>query len=149
MAKTLTKKDQETGDNGVRVRGEQSLTIIAQAFYGNRTMTWISPADIDRFVLGYLDSSIEISEPIDRTIIRIPKTDSLVLVYNRYQEEERLNWREELLREENYKLKPLAVIPELDLVLYSRCIALRINEDGSFASLQDGDYSILKKYLTE
>ena len=123
------------------------LIILAQAFYGNRTMTEIRPEDMDRFVLGYLDSSLEISEPIDRTVVRIPGSDSLVLVYNRYQEEERLKEGEKLLREENYEIKPLAVIPEINLTLYSRCIALRMNEDGSFASLQEGDSRILVKYL--
>ena len=59
------------------------LTIIAQAFYGNRTMTEISPKNIDRFVLGILDNSIEVSEPIDRTIVRIPGSDNMVLVYNK------------------------------------------------------------------
>ena len=87
---------------------------------------------MDRFVLGYLDSSLEISEPIDRTVVRI---------------EERLKEGEKLLREENYEIKPLAVIPEINLTLYSRCIALRMNEDGSFASLQEGDSRILVKYL--
>ena len=70
-----------------------------------------------------------------------------MLVYNRYQEEERLKKGEKLLREENYEIKPLAVIPEINLTLYSRCIALRMNEDGSFASLQEGDSRILVKYL--
>ena len=80
-------------------------------------MTEIRPEDMDRFVLGYLDSSLEISEPIDRTVVRIPGSDSLVLVYNRYQEEERLKEGEKLLREENYEIKPLAVIPEINLTL--------------------------------
>ena len=124
-----------------------SLIILAQAFYGNRTMTEICPEEMDRFILGYLDSSLEISEPVDRTIVHIPGSDHLVLVYNRYQEEQRLEERERLLKDENYEMKPLAVIPEIGLTLFSRCIALRMNEDGSFASLQDGDSRILVRYL--
>lgn len=64
------------------------LVILAQAFYGNRTMTEIRPENMDRFILGYLDSSLEICEPIDRTVVRIPGSDNLVLVYNKYQEDE-------------------------------------------------------------
>lgn len=124
------------------------LTIIAQAFYGNRTMTSISPKNIDRFVLGILDNSIEISEPIDRTIVRIPGSDNMVLVYNKYQEEKRLREGEKLLREEGYKIKPLAVIPELNLTLYSRCIALRMDENGEFGSLQEGEGEFIEKYLS-
>ena len=150
MTNELTKKTIKEDIGTTTEKASQTpdyLIILAQAFYGNRTMTEIRPEDMDRFVLGYLDSSLEISEPIDRTVVRIPGSDSLVLVYNRYQEEERLKEGEKLLREENYEIKPLAVIPEINLTLYSRCIALRMNEDGSFASLQEGDSRILVKYL--
>jgi len=123
------------------------LTIIAQAFYGNRTMTEISTEDMDRFILGYLDRSMEVSQPIDRTIVRVPGTDGFVLVYNKYQEEKRLRQGEELLREEGYEIKPLATIPELNLKLYSRCIALRMNEKGEFGGLQEGDGEFIEKYL--
>ena len=137
MANTLTKEE----------LNENYLIILAQAFYGNRTMTEIRPENMDRFILGHLDSSLEVRERIDRTIVHLPGSDHLVLVYNRYQEEKRLAEGERLLKDENYKIKPLAVIPEIGLTLYSRCIALRLNEDGSFASLQDGDGRILVKYL--
>ena len=137
MANTLTKEE----------LNENYLIILAQAFYGNRTMTEIRPENMDRFILGHLDSSLEVRERIDRTIVHLPGSDHLVLVYNRYQEEKRLAEDERLLKDENYKIKPLAVIPEINLTLYSRCIALRMNEDGSFASLQEGDGRILVKYL--
>lgn len=137
MANTLTKEE----------LNENYLIILAQAYYGNRTMTEIRPEGMDRFILGHLDNSQEARERIYRTIVHLPGSDHLVLVYNRYQEEERLAEGERLLKDENYKIKPLAVIPEIGLTLYSRCIALRLNEDGSFASLQDGDGRILVKYL--
>ena len=150
MANELTKKTAKTDIGTTIEKASQTpdyLIILAQAFYGNRTMTEIRTENMDRFILGYLDSSLEICEPIDRTVVRIPGSDNLVLVYNRYQEEERLEEGEKLLREENYEIKPLAIIPEINLTLYSRCIALRMNEDGSFASLQEGDGRILVKYL--
>ena len=150
MMNELTKKNVKADIGTTTEKAGQIadyLVILAQAFYGNRTMTEIRPENMDRFILGYLDSSLEICESIDRTVVRIPESDNLVLVYNRYQEEERLKEGEKLLREENYEIKPLAVIPEINLSLYSRCIALRMNEDGSFASLQEGDSRILVKYL--
>ena len=128
-------------------REKEYLTIMTQAFYGNRTMTQIAPENMDRFILGYQTSDIQVIEPIDRTIVPIPGSDCLVLVYNRYAEEKRLRDKEKYLREENYELRPLAVIPELDLKLYSRCIALRMNKDGSFASLREGDDAVLTRYL--
>ena len=54
-------------------------------------------------------------------MIKIPHTDNLVLINNKY-EEIRLLEREELRKKENNQLKPLAVMPEEDVDIYSRCI---------------------------
>lgn len=125
----------------------EPLTIITQAFYGNRTITQIYPENMDRFILGYLTDDFDIPEPIDRSIVRVPGSDNLVLVYNKYKEEEYRREKDREFREEKYVWKPLAVIPELGFELYSRCIGLRMNKDGSFASLQRGDDIIICKYL--
>ena len=123
------------------------IHIVTQAFYGNRTGTSIREEELDRFILGHL-SDFPIREPIDRTIVPLPGSDKLVLIYNKYQEEEKLAWKAELLREENYVLKPLAVIPELDLELYSRCIVCRMNAEGELESLGEGDHEIWGRYLS-
>lgn len=125
------------------------LKIVAQAFYGNRMRTEIEKEDIDGFILGYIDNSFEVREKIDRTIINVPNTDNIVIVYNKYQEEERLQRKKELLEEENYELKPLVVIAEKDIEIYSRCIVCRIDKDGNFESLQKEDYKKFMKYLAE
>ena len=124
-----------------------TICIISQAFYGNRTGTEIRRENIDRFILGYQTDDFDVTEPVDRTIIRLPGSDNLVLVYNKYQEEERLAVKERALREDNYILKPLASIPELNLDIYSRCIVCRMNADGVFESLDEGDYEIWGRYL--
>lgn len=137
-------------DKAVEIkRPDTSIAILSQAFYGNRTMTYINVNDMDRFILGYLDRSQEVTEPIDRTVIRVPGTDNLVLVYNKYSEERALAEKERLLREENHTWEPLARIPELDLELYSRCILVRMGEDGTFASLEGDDIMKAIKYLRE
>ena len=152
------------------------LFIVAQGFYGNRTGTEIRkedidrllpgyhsadlPAekpnegnlihlkeDIDRFILGYQTDEYPAEEPIDRSIIHLPGSDSLVLIYNKYQEAERLEIKERVFKEDNYVIKPLATIPELNLEIYSRCIVCRMIADGEFASLEDGDYEIWGRYL--
>ena len=125
------------------------LKIIAQAFYGNRTFTWISPEDMDGIILGHLVGPLKVTEPIDRTIVHVPESDNVVLVYNRYQEETTLRNGEELLRDEGYEIKPLAVIPETGLKIYSRCIGLRMNKDGRIESLQQEDVGVLFKYLAQ
>lgn len=123
------------------------ICIISQAFYGNRTGTEIRRENIDRFILGYQTDDFDVTEAIDRTVIHLPGSDNLVLVYNKYQEEERLEAKEGALREDNYILKPLASIPEMNLDIYSRCIVCRMNADGVFESLAEGDYEIWGRYL--
>lgn len=123
------------------------ICIISQAFYGNRTGTEIRRENIDRFILGYQTDDFDVTEAIDRTVIHLPGSDKLVLVYNKYQEEERLKVKERALREDNYVIKPLASISELNLEIYSRCIVCRMNADGVFESLAEGDYEIWGRYL--
>ena len=101
---------------------------------------------MDRFILGYLDDKLPVRENVDRTVVRIPGTDRVVLVYNRFQEEEmkaRINKSAEKVR-----WKPLAVIPEENLEIYSRCIVCRVNEDGSFTDLEPEDVETVFQYLS-
>ena len=125
----------------------EHISIISQAFYGNRTGTEIRRENIDRFILGYQTDDFDVTEAIDRTVIHLPGSNNLVLVYNKYQEEERLKVKERALREDNYVIKPLAAIPELNLEIYSRCIVCRMNADGVFESLAEGDFEIWDRYL--
>ncbi len=124
------------------------IKVVSQAFYGNRTGTEILPEEIDQIVLGWLDRKLflRMHEKIDRTIIRVPGTEKLVLIYNKYAEERSLEDKEQYIRE-GYKIKPLAAIPELEIVLYSRCVACRMDSDGTLRSLEKEDYDILWKYL--
>ena len=112
------------------------LRIVAQAFYGNRTETEIKLEELDRFILGYIDKSIPMTEKIDRTIVNIPNTD-IVIVYNKHQEEKKV------------KREPLAAIPEKDIKIYSRCIVCKVDENGNLKSLESGDYNKFMKYLAE
>ena len=134
-------------DNKMKNTKKNYLEIVAQAFYGNRTCTEVAPESLDRFILGYQDDRLPVSEPIDRSMIRIPGTDNLVIIYNKYQEEERVQLKEHLLKTENYELKPLAMIPEENVFLYSRCIVCRMNENGVLESLCDEDYDKFMRYL--
>lgn len=125
------------------------LEIMTQAFYGNRVVTEIYEEEIDGFILGNVDGSIGTKDKIDRTIINIPNTDNLVIIYNKYQEEERLKNKEEYFKEDGYVLKPLASIPELELDIYSRCIALKMDEEGKFESLKGENAKKILKYFAK
>lgn len=127
---------------------KKNILIVAQAFYGNRTTTEICEDDMDRFILGYLTASLPIDEKIDRSIIHIPGSDNIVFVYNKYEEENSRELRDRFLEKDNWEMKPLAAIPEMDLVLYSRCIACRMNANGGFESLEDEDFSKFMHYLS-
>lgn len=127
---------------------KKNIIIVAQAFYGNRTVTEICEDNMDRFILGWLTDSVPIKEKTDRSIIHIPGSDNIVFVYNKYQEEEHREYRDRILKEHNVRVKPLAVIPEMDIVLYSRCIACRMNEKGEFDSIEEEDYDKFMHYLS-
>ena len=136
---------------------EKKMAIIAQGLYGNRMMTSIDPEHFDALMLGYLDMGayefMRNKEKIDRTIIRVPDTENLVLVYNRFREEKRLRSLQEFIQTVRInkfdRFNPSAVIPEKGIVLYSRCIACRITEEGELVSVEQGDYEKVCRYLTQ
>lgn len=120
------------------------LVVMAQGFYGNKTMTEIKLENLDRFILGYIDNSIMVTEKVDRTIINIPNTN-IVVIYNKYEEEKKLKVKEAL----KPLVKPLVSIPEKNIKIYSRCIVCRMNESGELEDLQHNDYNKINKYLSE
>ena len=137
------------------MKKNDQITILIQQFYGNRTVTFINPDEFDAIMLGCLDKKWfeerHDREKIDRTIIRVPDTENVVLVYNKYQEEERLKELQHFIQEvykHRDRFNPSAVIPEMGIVLFSRCIACRINEDGALISLEEEDCQKVVKYLT-
>ena len=117
------------------------IEVVAQAFYGNHVSTEVNKEDVDRFILGYQTNDIPVTEPIDRTIVNIPNTDNIVIVYNKHEEEEKLK--------NKHDMKPLVAIEEENIKIYSRCIVCRISETGELESLQNGDYEKFAKYLAE
>ena len=123
-----------------------SIYVVAQAFYGNRTETEIKRKNIDRFILGYLED-IKHDKKINKTFIKVPKADNLVFVYNKYQEDEKIKMKKELFEIDNIELKPTLIIPECDIILYSRCIVCRIDEDGELCSIEDEDFEKFMEYL--
>lgn len=131
--KDLPKEDQRS----------ELIGIISQAFYGNRTYTEISRDDVDTFLAGILDPKLIKYEKYDitkgRTIIPIPGSEELVLVYNQTAEEEALN--------ASYPKKALAEIPEIGLKIYSRCFVCRISREGALESLKPGDSRQFIEYL--
>lgn len=122
---------------------------VIQAFYGNRTGISFTEESVDYLVMGKLSRIMLDGQKLDRSMIHIPGEDGLVLLYNKYEEEGMLQYKEKLFHEDGYVLKPLAEIPELDIKLYSRCFACRIDAEGKVGSLKEEDYEKVMKYLAE
>ena len=131
------------------VKKESVLTIVTQAFYGNRVITGVKEDDLDALILGFVSPELFDGKEVNRTMVPVPGTNNLVFIYNKFREERALKSKERLLKEENYHKKPLAVIPEENLEIYSRCIVCRIDEFGNPASLQSEDYDKFMDYLAE
>lgn len=129
----------------------ETIAVAVQAMYGNRTMMEIWTENIDALILGYMNGvrDIPASEQVDRTVLPIPGSDFLVLIYNRYKEMERLQDKGRYYEEDGYILKPLAFIPEQGIEIYSRCIACRRNSDGELESLKSEDWAVLDYYLAK
>ena len=60
----------------------EHISIIYQAFNGNRTGTEIRRENIDRFIMCYQTDDFEETVAIDRTVIHLPDADNLVVVSN-------------------------------------------------------------------
>ena len=114
-----------------------SIRVMAQAFYGNRVLTDVKTENIDNLILGHLDFSTPSRHKVDRTIVRVPETDNVVIIYNKYQEERNLK----------HNILETMVMPEENLILHSRCIACRINENDELISLKPEDVEIVNKYF--
>ena len=124
------------------------ISVVMQAMYGNRTGMQLGEEDINRYVLGYLSFNLPIDKEFDGSIIQIPNT-KCVIVYNKYQEEKTLQDKEYIQKRYDHTYKPLAVIPELNITLYSKCFMCRMDDDGNLTSLEDGDGKYVVKYLSE
>ena len=127
----------------------EMMYVMFQALYGNRVVFRIPEEDVDMYIQGCMsrkDFNPERNR-IDRTIVPLPGTENLVLIYNKYQEEKKLRRVEKWRKEEGYEAKPYAVIPELDLKIYSRPAVCRISPDGKLESLQPEDMEAACKYL--
>ena len=117
---------------------KNNIGVIMQGFYGNRTYVEIKEENIDHMLQGYTDNSMSLSFQPDRTIVRIPGSEC-VIVYNKYQEEEQINKNVRWKAEDGYEAKPLAFMPEHGVEIYSRCFACRMGEDEVFQSIREED----------
>ena len=161
-AEEKSRREAEEQRRKLAAEGQFLTRVMVQAFYGNRTMTEIYPKDFDALLRGNLQFSepFEPKEAVERTVIRIPGDDKLVILYDESQERHALEDLQDYFEDQKkpeserkpwnrHEPKPLAVIPEKGIRIYSRCLACRMNEEGKFESLQPEDMDKVTRYLAE
>ncbi len=138
-----------------------SIFIISQFFYGNRTGTEVERDWVDHFLRGHI--SREHYSPIDvqnvvRKTVRVPGSENIVIVYDQTQEDRYVNvefpeiyaedgaeylarWGEEL------KMHVSCEIPKIDFKIHTRCFACRMDENGVLQSLEGDDYKQFIHYF--
>lgn len=131
--------------------GTEKIYILTMGFYGNRTIVDVSRdklentgdgINVEHMILGILDKVVITGdEKLDTTILPIPNTNNLVILYNKYQEEE--------VKGRNEQTKPLIDIPTENIKIYSRCAICRQENDGKLNSIEPQDMKDIVDYLAE
>lgn len=131
--------------------GAEKIFVLMMGFYGNRTIVDMTReqlenrgkgVNLEHYILGILDVvAVSGREKFDTTIIPIPNTNNLVLIYNKYQEESERN--------RQGKLKPLVDISKYDIAIYSRCAICRKGNDGRLYGIKPEDMNSIVDYLAE
>ncbi len=123
------------------------ILIVAQHFYGNRTETEIKREHIDYFINGYMaDYKPEYIADCQRTIVRIPDNDNIVIVYDQTKEDKYIA-RIIADGEDPGHMPVSCEIPSIGFRIHTRCIACRMDEYGVFQSLQDEDFEKFIHYF--
>ncbi|MDO4479407.1 MAG: hypothetical protein Q4B73_10320 [Lachnospiraceae bacterium] len=142
---------------------DDTIYIVSQYFYGNRTGTTIARDEVEYFVrvpLADYESEKEEFADLDIRIIPVPCTDNLVILYDQTAEDRYINiefpehyaeygsYYKEKFGEE-YTMHVACYIPEIDFTIHTRCIACRIDENGVYQSLQGEDFDYFMHYFTK
>ena len=140
-----------------------TISVIAQQFYGNRTGTEVNRDEVDYFIRGCLSREVykfEDLSTMDRRIVRVPGAEHIVIVYNQTKEDKYINvdfpeeyelfgaqYREDTGREMTMHIS--CEIPEIGFKIHTRCFACRMDENGVLQSLQKDDYKHFIHYFPE
>ncbi len=124
---------------------EKTFSIYAQAFYGNRTM--LPGLNDEEMIDAVLSGNTSVDDynrlkgwrETKKVIYEIPGTD-LLLIYDECRENEIRNYSDFAL------WKPCTVIPELNLELYSRCIAVK-KEGNGYGNMTEEDVTVINQYF--
>lgn len=115
---------------------EKGVTVLAQGYYGNRTLVSVKKDRVDKeiFGIGYSDS--------DKSCIYLSK--EVAIVYSVSGEKSCL---ERIAENKKLEREPLCTIPEKNIKLYSTCFLCRLDENGEYVDLQNDDIDFVKEYF--
>lgn len=129
-----------------------SIFIVSQQFYGNRTGFDIHRDEVDFFLKGILAPELFPGEDktVDRTIVKVPGDDNVVIVYDQNQGNAYVNVKfpEQYAKYgKEYKARTgremtmyvSCEIPEIGFKIHTRCFACRMDKNGELQSLENGD----------
>ena len=154
------RREEEEWKKAAEEARKDRISIIAQQFYGNRTVTEIRREEADFFLRGILSpkESLWNTESVERKIVPVPDTENLVIVYDQTQEDEyvkvefpqRYAADGEEYRErfgEEMKMIVSCAIPEIGFEIHTRCFACRMDETGTLQGLGDDDIGKIVPYF--
>lgn len=142
-------------------RENDSIFIISQYFYGNRTGTLINRDWADHFLRGEISQELygpASVEDVVRKTVKVPGSDHVVIVYDQTQEDQYLNvdfpedyekYGTEYLEHTGKEMTPnvSCEIPEIGLKIHTRCFACRMDESGTLQSLEKNDDELFIHYF--
>ena len=126
----------------------ETFSAAVRWLSGKWEITNVAKKWLDINLLKYPSMIAEKDCKLDRSMIRIPGTQNLYVLYNKYYEQEQLDilsgikdvrWKDEVV--------PVFRIPEENVVLHCHCIICRMDANMEPESLQEGDEALFSRYL--
>lgn len=131
----ISKGDDTVTENSINENN--IFWVCAQAIYGNRNFMKATEDSIDYLLSGLSNDRYLIS---DKHEVKINDTENLYVVYSPSEEAKRNNRIKKL--EEKYGIneaKPTFISSDNKLILYSRCLLIKKDDDGNYCDVTDDD----------
>ena len=130
---------------------EKVTCLVLEPAYRRCEESFVTPfdqKDIDMLMSAAPSMTAMGQLRTDKTFVRVPHTDNLFLLYNRFQEE----WFLQTHNDSEFsgkKITPVIAIPEEHLEVCSRCLIVRKDNSGQIINLQEGDLEKVKEYMVQ
>lgn len=152
------KKDINYANQKRTYSSNESIKVMAQHLYGNRSINHIHPLTIKPLLIGIYDYRKFSNQEVDLKIVKVPNSNNVVIIYDQIQEDIYLNpnltlkQKQDLIWFNSYRVRSdkeliTCEIKEIDFKIHTNCIACKMDENGQFKSLEDCDILLLLNYF--